>query len=288
LVWWSKQQGRWKRAAWVKKKTYQIEVLQARATPNTMEEIKHFQAEIDDKLERAYLNGSKGPRCIGFVTVTGTLSFSTCMPTNERRPTRLVKLPIQRVLYAIDPTPLAQLSWSTTSLFSHHQGPSGMDACLAILEERVTREMNEQLSHAFSKEEVSVAISQMSPYKSLGLDGFPPCFYQKYWPIIDEEVCQVVLFCLNSNRSLAIINDTNIVPIPKKQQSTQVTNFRPISLCNVIYKLVLKVLTNRLKQALPHIISPNQSAFVVGRHITDNILAAYKTLHTMNSNLTGK
>ncbi len=94
----------------------------------------------------------------------------------------------------------------------------------------------------------------MAPLKSPGPDGLPPVFYQKYWHLIGEDVTKAVLTCLNIGKILKAINHTYITLIPKVKNPEEVKEFRPISLCNVIYKLLSKVLTNRLKNILPKII----------------------------------
>ena len=85
-----------------------------------------------------------------------------------------------------------------------------------------------------------------------------------------------------------VINETHIALILKKCNPICVSGFHPISLCNVIYKLISKVLANRLKLVLPNVICQNQSAFIPGGLITDNIIEAYETLHTMHTRMWSK
>jgi hypothetical protein len=75
------------------------------------------------------------------------------------------------------------------------------------------------------------------------------------------------------------INDTTIVLIPKGNNPEELKEFRSISLCIVIYKLISKCIVNRLRVLLDEVISPEQSAFVPMRRITDNALIAFECVH---------
>ena len=88
-----------------------------------------------------------------------------------------------------------------------------------------------------------------------------PLFFQSFWSTVDVDVCDAVLDCLQNCKIPPDINRTHIVLIPKIKSPESITEYRPISLCSVIYKLVVKVLANRLKSILPSVISENQSAF---------------------------
>jgi hypothetical protein len=102
--------------------------------------------------------------------------------------------------------------------------------------------------------------------------------------VCGAEVTAAVLRILRGEESFEGINKTFIVLIPKVATPEELGQFRPISLCNVVYKIASKVLATRLKVILSEIISEEQSAFVPGRLITDNIITAYECLHFMKRN----
>ena len=151
----------------------------------------------------------------------------------------------------------------------------------------VTDEMNKNLIGNFSKDEVTIALKQMAPLKAPEPNGMPPIFYQHYCESIGDDVATNVLSFLNLGKLASSLNHTFISLIPKVKSPELVTQFCLIALCNILYKLVSKVLANRLKKVLPHIISKSQSAFQSDKVISNNILVAFKTLHHMKMNKTG-
>lgn len=128
----------------------------------------------------------------------------------------------------------------------------------------------------------------MGPFKALGPDNFPSCFYQNNWEILRSEVSDAFLHFFETGELDESLNATNIALIPKIPNPDAVSDFRPISLCNILYKLISKILANRIKKVLPTIISSTQSAFIPRRLITDNITATYETMHTMQTNMWSK
>lgn len=135
---------------------------------------------------------------------------------------------------------------------------------MSSLEPCVTLEMNAALLEEFTVEEIDTALSQMHPLKSPGSDGFSACFYQRSWAIVRIEVDKALLDFLNYGIFDPLINTTHIVLILNNKNPTWVIDYRPISLYNVLYKLIAKVLANKMKRMLNSIISPNQSAFLPG------------------------
>jgi hypothetical protein len=115
----------------------------------------------------------------------------------------------------------------------------------------------------------------------------PALFYKKFWEITGKDVVKEVKTLLNGGEMPEGWNETVVVLIPKVTNPEKLKDLRPISLCIVIYKIASKVLSNRLKLILPDIISLNQSAFVPGRLITDNVLLAYELTHFMQQKRTG-
>ena len=128
----------------------------------------------------------------------------------------------------------------------------------------------------------------MGPTKALGSDGMNVLFFQRFWHIVGDDVIAAVLDFLNFGTMLPEINYTHIVLIPKIKVPKRMSDYRPISLCNVIYKIISIVLASRLKLILPRLISPTQSAFVLGHLITNNVLVAYESLHSMHGRRSGK
>ena len=157
----------------------------------------------------------------------------------------------------------------------------------AFTSEVVTLDMNGTLLGEFTHDEVKRALFQMHPTKAPGPNDMNPLFFQKYWHIVGTDVSNAVLDCINSGNILRGINFSYITLIPKRKNLEVMSHFRPISLCNVIFKIVSKVLVNRLKLILGSIISKCQSAFVANRMIIDNILISFETLHYMKSKRQG-
>jgi hypothetical protein len=138
-----------------------------------------------------------------------------------------------------------------------------MDLC-------ITEDMNEVLCRPFTDDEISNALFQIGPLKAPGPDGLPARFFQRNWILMEEDISSAVKAFFSEGRMPESVNDSAIVLIPKVQHPETLKEYRPISLCNVLYKVVSKCLVNRLRPLLDDLISEIQSAFIPGRLITDN------------------
>jgi exonuclease III len=150
----------------------------------------------------------------------------------------------------------------------------------------VTREQNLALLRPISIEEVDQALQDTPKCKAPGPDGFTSDFFHHCWPMIRHEVWEILEDSRASGQILKALNSTFLALIPKEGQAQHPQQYRPIALCNIIYKLLTKVIASRLKPILPTIISPEQSGYVEGRQIMDSIILAHEVIHSLQKTKT--
>ncbi|GJT08544.1 putative RNA-directed DNA polymerase [Tanacetum coccineum] len=128
-------------------------------------------------------------------------------------------------------------------------------------------------------QEIKEAVFSLGDNKAPGPDGYSAAFFKEAWDIISVDICKVVKEFFTNGTLLKEVNHTTIALILKVATPLRINDFRPISCYNVLFKCISKIISNRVKGSLADLVSLNQSAFVPGRRISDNILLTQELMH---------
>ena len=129
-----------------------------------------------------------------------------------------------------------------------------------------------------SAAEIKEILYAMPSNKSPGPDGYPAEFFKSAWSTVGPDLIGAIQEIFRNGRLLKDLNATVIALIPKTPEASSLADFRPISCCNLAYKIISKILANRLKPLLLECISPNQAAFLSGRSLGENVLLALELI----------
>ncbi|XP_022019374.1 uncharacterized protein LOC110944750 [Helianthus annuus] len=154
-----------------------------------------------------------------------------------------------------------------------------------LFDKRLRSDDSNHMVRPITNEEVKMAMFSIGNDKAPGPDGYTAAFYKHAWQIIGPDVSKAIMDFFSYGKLLRELNNTLIVLIPKKPTPSSVTDYRPIACCNVLYKCISKIIADRLKNYLNQVVSINQSAFVPGRKISDNILLTQELMHNYHRNI---
>jgi len=147
----------------------------------------------------------------------------------------------------------------------------------------VTLEQNETLMRPMTQEEVDQATKSMPLGKAPGPDGFTTDLFHHCWDLVRKESWEVVEESHTSGQVLLSLNVNFLTLIRKEEMDTNLKQFRPISLCNMIYKIITKVVANSLKPIMTFIISKEQARYMEGIQIMYTVILSHEVIHSLNS-----
>ncbi|KAK1297873.1 hypothetical protein QJS10_CPB14g00976 [Acorus calamus] len=143
---------------------------------------------------------------------------------------------------------------------------------------RIPDHLLQPLEADFNEEEVKAAIFGTEADKAPGPDGFGLRFFQEFWGIVKDDLMEMFHNFFVSSNGIGGLNATFLVLIPKQEGAVEIGDFRPISLVNGCYKMLSKVLANRLKKVINFLVDKNQSAFIPGRLLQDGYLTVQECI----------
>ena len=236
----------------LKEKKQQLRQAEQRAIrEGTMETVNWLKWEINGLLIKEEKMWKQRSRALWLQKGDQNTQFFHNKASHRYKRNRIEELKNEAGMVCTDEEEISKiLIYYYQNLFTS-ASPSNLEEVLMAVPTVITDEKNAMLAAEFVEAELEEALQQMAPLKAPGPDGLPPLSYQKFWPSIGEDVSKAVLNCLNSGSIPSSINRTFITLIPKVNSPYVVSEFRPISLCNVIYKIVSKVAANKLKKVLP-------------------------------------
>ena len=138
------------------------------------------------------------------------------------------------------------------------------------------------ISGGVTEEEIKASLWSLKAYKALGPDGLHADFFQRFWLVVGNSVMEEVKRVFTERKVPSYLNKTHIALIPKIQGLETLGNYRPISLCNIVYKIIMKIIVNRLRPYLDKLISLHQVAFVPGRKGINNAIIAQEVIHSIS------
>ncbi|GJV33731.1 protein LAZ1, partial [Tanacetum coccineum] len=132
--------------------------------------------------------------------------------------------------------------------------------------------------------EIKEAMFSIGDDRAPGPNEYTSAFFKKGWDIVGVDVCKAIRDFFVNGQILKEINHTFIALIPKVSTHLKINDYCPISCYNVIYKCISKIITNHIIDGIKEVASNNQSAFVPGRRIFDNILITHELMHNYHRN----
>lgn len=157
-----------------------------------------------------------------------------------------------------------------------------------LIPNQISMEENVVLCSIPQVEEIQAAVWGIDSFKSPGPDGMSGLLYKQYWDTVGADVVEMVRDFFRRGYMFSALNHSFVMLIPKNDHPIKIGHYQPISLCNMAYKIISKILANRLKLFLPRLISPLQSAFVQGRVIQENSILTHEVFHMLKNKRKGR